>query len=227
MSTFEERLLSALKEEITTRTAEDEMTTVTPVRRGSRKRLAGMSAALAGAAAATAVVLLTGLTGSPAHAVTKAADGRVDVQINELSDPAGLQSELADAGVTAVVDYLPFGQTCKEPRGAHGASRGEFAASIRREGDGIAFTIEKGQVPAGQTLVLAFTKAEDGDDKPPVASRLEVVKGTVAPCKATSMPLPPAGDTMTGKQGDDERGLVTRTEAPGEDEGPSLDSTTE
>ncbi|TDC91283.1 hypothetical protein E1292_42815 [Nonomuraea deserti] len=203
------------------------MTTVTPVRRGSRKRLAGTSAALAGAAAAaTAVVMLTGLTGSPAHAVTKAADGRVNVQINELSDPAGLQSELADAGVTAVVDYLPFGQTCKEPRGAHGSLGGEFAASIRKEGDGIAFTIEKGQVPAGQTLVLAFTKAEDGDDRPPVASRLEVVKGAVAPCEATSMPLPPAGDTMTGKQRNDERGLVTRTEAPGKDQGPVLDSTT-
>ncbi|MFG1703880.1 hypothetical protein ACFLIM_11875 [Nonomuraea sp. M3C6] len=226
MSNFEDRLLGALKEEITMRTAEDKMTTVTPVQRGSRRRFVGLSAAVAGvAAAASAVVVLTGLTSSPAYAVTKGSDGAVSVRINEFSDPKGLESELAAAGVKAVVDYLPFGQTCKEPRGARGSVSGEFSVSIGTEGDGISFKIEKGQVPAGETLVLAFTKAEDGADKPPFSNSLQVVKGAVAPCEATSMPIPPADGkgTTDGKQ-DDGPGVQSKT--GGEDEGPSLNSET-
>ncbi|MGP3913970.1 hypothetical protein [Nonomuraea sp. 10N515B] len=210
MSNFEERLLSALKEEITTRTAEDRMTTtVTPVQRGSRRRFAGLSAAVAGlAAATTAVVLLTGIAGSPAYAVTKATDGSVDVHISAFTDPEGLEAELADAGVKAVVDYLPEGQTCKEPRGEQGSVSGPFAASVGSEGAGISFKIEKGKVPAGETLVLAVSKSRAGDDKPPFGMSVTVAKGAVADCEPTSMPVPPPG---TG----------------GKDEGPSLHQETE
>ncbi|TDE53134.1 hypothetical protein E1295_17240 [Nonomuraea mesophila] len=219
MNTFEERLLSALKEEIT-KTAEDTMTSVTPVRRGSRRRFFGLSAAVAGAAAATtAVVMLTGMTGSPAYAVTKAADGGVRVQINELVDPEGLQSELAGAGVKAVVDYLPFGQTCEGSRGRTGSTTGQLAVSVGKAGDGIAFTIERGQVPAGGTLVLSVTKAKEGDDQPPVATRLQVVQGSVAPCRATPMSIP-----SPGANEDEGPNLSTRTEGP--DAGPGLDHKT-
>ncbi|TMR97602.1 hypothetical protein [Nonomuraea basaltis] len=226
MSNFEERLLSALKEEITTRTAEDKMTTVTPVQRGSRRRFAGLSAAVAGvAAAATAVVVMTGIAGGPAYAVTKAADGGVSVQISSFTDPEGLESELADAGVKAVVDYLPFGQTCKEPRGRHGGASGQFTTSIGKDGDGISFKIEKGQVPAGETLVLAVTKSKDGDDKPPFATSLQLVNGAVAPCEATAMPQPPSGGGgTTEEKQDDGPGLNSKTE--GEDSGPSQDQVT-
>ncbi|WP_214104929.1 hypothetical protein [Acrocarpospora catenulata] len=199
------------------------MTTVTPIRRGSRRRVAGLSAAVAGvAAAATTVTLLTGITESPAYAVTKGSDGAVSVRINEFNDPEGLESELAAAGVDAVVDYLPFGQTCKGPRGAHGSTQGQFAVSIGSEGDGISFKIEKGQVPAGETLVLAVTKAENGADKPPLATSLEIVKGAVAPCEAISMPIPPAGGD--GKT-DNAPGVQSRID--GEDRAPSLNSVTE
>ncbi|MFI7636611.1 hypothetical protein [Nonomuraea sp. NPDC049400] len=216
MSNFEERLLSALKEEITTRKAEDGMTTtVTPVERGSRRRFVGLSAAVAGvAAAATAVVTLTGLTGSPAYAVTKGADGAVNVQISEFSDPEGLASELAGAGVRAVVDYLPEGQTCKEPRGERGSATGRFAASVGRSGNGISFKIEEGQVPAGETLVLAVSKSKEGDDKPPFAMSLSIVKGPVAPCEATSMPAPGSGDG----------GARVDTRTAGPDQGTSLNT---
>ncbi|MEO3806679.1 hypothetical protein [Nonomuraea sp. B10E8] len=226
MSTFEERLLSALKEEITTRTAEDEMTTVTPVRRSSRRRFFGLSAAVAGAAAATtAVVMLTGMTGSPAYAVTTAADGGVRVQINELTDPEGLQSELAGAGVKAVVDYLPFGQTCEGSRGQAGSVKGQLAVSVGKAGDGISFSIEKGQVPAGETLVLAVTKAREGDDKPPVATHLQVVRGSVVPCQATSMSIPSPGADDTGERGTNDTGR--NDTGTNEDEGPSLSTKTE
>ncbi|MGP3931446.1 twin-arginine translocation signal domain-containing protein [Nonomuraea sp. KM88] len=202
------------------------MTTVTPVRRSSRRRFIGLSAAVAGAAAATtAVLMLTGMTGGPAYAVTRAADGGVRVQINELTDPEGLQSELAGAGVKAVVDYLPFGQTCQGSRGRAGSVKGQLAVSIGRAGDGISFSIEKGQVPAGETLVLAVTKARDGDDKPPVATHLQVVRGSVAPCQATSMSIPSPGADDTSEQGTNDTG--TNDAGTDEDGGPSLSTKTE
>lgn len=199
------------------------MTTVTPVERGSRRRFAGLSAAVAGvAAAATAVVVLTGVAGSPAYAVTKGADGTVSVQINAFSDPEGLEAALADTGVKAVVDYLPEGQTCKGPRGQRGSMGGQFAASVGGDGNGITFKIEKGQVPAGETLVLAVSKSKNGDDKPPFGMSLDVVKGPVTDCEVTSMPQPSAD----GKGGaHHESGLSSET--GGEDTGPSLNQETE
>ncbi|MFI7230797.1 hypothetical protein ACIBO5_46980 [Nonomuraea angiospora] len=220
MSNFEERLLSALKEEITTRTAEDDVTTtVTPVRRGSRRRYVGLSAALAGvAAAATAtVVVLSGLGGSPAYAVTTGADGAITVRINKFDDPEGLRADLAEAGVTAVVDYLPEGQTCKEPRGANGNGPGEFSVSFGRSSGVTSFMIEKGEVPEGSTLVMAVSKSKAGDDQPPFGMSLTIVKGPVAPCEPTAMPGPGAQDGGGG----------LHTSTGDEGQGPSNDSATE
>ncbi|MET7328609.1 hypothetical protein [Nonomuraea sp. NPDC005650] len=202
-------------------------TTVTPDRRGgSRRRYVGLSAAVAGvAAAATAVVVLTGLTGSPAYAVTKGADGAVSVQINEFDDPKGLEAELGRAGVKAVVDYLPEGQTCKEPRGERGAGSGKFGGSIGNSGQGIVFKIEEGEVPAGSTLVLAVSKSRDGADKPPFGMSLTLVKGAVAPCEPTAMPGPGGQDGKAGSGFTDDGGAGFHTETEGEGQGPSHDST--
>ncbi|MEV5892713.1 hypothetical protein [Nonomuraea fuscirosea] len=221
MSNFEDRLLGALKEEITTRTAEDRMTTtVTPVRR-SRGRLVGLSAAVAGvAAAALAVVVLTGLTGGPAYAVTKDADGGVSVRINAFTDPEGLESELAGAGIKAVVDYLPEGRICKQPRGRNGAASGRLATGIGvgEGGSGITFTIEQGQVPEGATLVLAVSKSGAGDNLPPFATALEVVDGEVAPCEAISVQAPPPSDGRAP----DRQGDGPLTDSRTDDGGPGL-----
>ncbi|MBB6546044.1 hypothetical protein [Nonomuraea rubra] len=198
------------------------MTTVAPAR---RRRWVGAAAAVAGvAAAATAVVVATGLIGGPAYAVSKGADGGVGVEIHTFTDPDGLEAELARAGVKAVVDYLPQGQTCKQPRGTHGGRSGEFAASIGRKGDGIAFKIEKGQVPAGSTLVLTVSKSKDGDDRPPFATSLEIVQGAVSECEPTSTPLPGDGSGGTTEKQDQGPGLDSGTEQ--QDQGPSLESKT-
>ncbi|MGW4792567.1 hypothetical protein ACWEPC_09175 [Nonomuraea sp. NPDC004297] len=220
MNDFEDRLLAALKEDIATRTA-DGTTTPAPARTGfRRRRLAGLSAALAGVAAATvAVVVATGVAGSPAYAVSTGSGGEVSVRIHAFTDPEGLEAELAAAGIRAVVDYLPQGQTCRQPRGSHGAGSGKFTAGVGREGDGISFTIGKGQVPEGSTLVLAVSKSRDGDDRPPFATALEIVTGAVSECVPTPLPTPPPGGTSrkdsTGP-GDDS----------GTEQGPSLTSRT-
>ncbi|MGK5550022.1 hypothetical protein ACSNOI_00265 [Actinomadura kijaniata] len=187
---------------------------MTPVRR--TRRIVGLSAAAAGVAtAATAVVMLTGVTGSPAYAVSKGSDGTVDVRINSFVDPDGLESELAEAGIKSVVDYLPAGQTCKQPRGENGAADGKFAAGVGKAGDGIAFKIKKGRVPAGSTLVLAVTKSGDGDSAAPSTTSLQIVKGTVAPCEPTSAPAIPPADNGTGGTTDKR------------DNGPTVDDGTE
>ncbi|MFI9594230.1 hypothetical protein [Nonomuraea sp. NPDC052265] len=197
MNTFEERLLGALKEEMAAGTG----LVTTPVVRRPRRRVVGLAAAAAGVAVA-ATVAATGLFGGgPAYAVTGTADGGVAVEINAFRDPGGLASELAAAGVKAVVDYLPYGQTCKEPRGRHGGGEGRFEASIGRSGDGISFRIAKGQVPAGQTLVLAVTLDRSGPEAPPVSTSLQVVRGAVTPCEPAAMPLPPADDRNDDRSG--------------------------
>jgi len=86
--------------------------------RQRRRRARGMTAALAAAAAAAAAVTVTALpVGShpagpvasarlAAWTVTRKADGDINVTINELSDPAGLQSTLRADGVPASVTFL-------------------------------------------------------------------------------------------------------------------------
>ncbi|GAA1737022.1 hypothetical protein [Nonomuraea bangladeshensis] len=215
MSSFEERLLSALKSEITMRTADDMMTTTStpPALGGRRGRRLAVAVAGVGAAAAAAAALMVQ---APAYAVTEAPDGTVSVRISAFTDPGGLEAELARHGVKAVVDYLPEGRTCRPGRGRPGGPHGRFGSAIRRDGDGISFSITEGQVPAGSTLVLAVTKGPDGDRDLPSATSLQVVEGEVAPCAATSLPLPSSGSggTEEGKK-DDGPGFTTR-----EDGGP-------
>ncbi|WP_157594553.1 hypothetical protein [Streptosporangium amethystogenes] len=196
----------------------------TPVRRGPDRRFLSLSAAVAGAAAAATVALTLFVgAGTPAYAVDKGADGSVEVRINEFRDPGELQAELAGAGVRAVVDYLPAGQTCRPSRGEPAGAGGQMQVGIGKEGKGIAFKIEKGQVGADQTLVLAITVDQAGADRPPMATSLQVVKGTVAPCEATPLPLPT--DSSTGENKGEE-GPGHHTESGGKDGGPSLNTST-
>ncbi|MBG0831919.1 hypothetical protein HS041_29860 [Planomonospora sp. ID67723] len=225
MSNFEERLLMALKEEITTGTAEERMAITTPVRRRSGRRVAGLAAALAGAAAATAVaVTLFSGAGSPAFAVTKGAGGSVDVWIKEFRDSAELEAKLAEEGITAQVDYLPGDQICEAPRdGRSGGGRaGEPVESkIGRDGRGIFFQLKPGQITTGETLVLRVSFDHAHPDQPPTATSLQVTEGEVEPCKAVPMPEPngpgPAAPEPTGP-------ATTEKSGTGEDEGPGLDS---
>jgi hypothetical protein len=94
MMTFEERLLVELRHEVTAR---PEPTTP---RRG---RLIALGATALAAIAAAIAVALGG--GSAAYAVEPGANGQVTVKIHDLTDAAGLQQKLRDAGVPAVVNY--------------------------------------------------------------------------------------------------------------------------
>ena len=133
MSNFEERLLNELRDVVAAGPVDRGQRR--PVWRGPRLVLAGGLAALLAAAAGAGVFLLTAGT-QAAYAVTRNADGTITVEIDSLTDAAGLEAKLRAAGVSAVVEYLPAGKMCKRPRpGAgprHRLGQGRRACLRRR-----------------------------------------------------------------------------------------------
>ena len=195
MSTFEERLLVELRSLV-----------AAPPAGGGRRRalwrrprvvVAGGLAAAAAAVVAGVLVFSTGT--QAAYAVTKNADGTVTVEIDSLTDAAGLQAKLQEAGVNAVVEYLPEGKICRQPwytpagRGAEGA---EQTSSVQNMSDGtIRFTIGRDR-PAGSTLVIT-TQTGPGNL---TALGLGYAQGDVPACQVVDAPAaggplggPPAG----------------------------------
>ncbi|GIH78709.1 hypothetical protein Plo01_51380 [Planobispora longispora] len=188
----------------------------------------GLAAALTGVAAATTVAVTLFSAGStPAFAVTKAADGSVDVWIKEFREPEELEAKLAEEGVKAQVDYLPGDQTCEEPRNGRsqaGRAGEPMESKIGKDGKGISFQLKPGQITADETLVLRVSFDHAHPDQPPTATSLQIVEGEVEPCTAVPLPEPngprPAGPEPTGP-------VTTEkfdTGGPGKDEGPSLDT---
>jgi hypothetical protein len=182
VSNFEERLLVELRSVVS----------AAPVERGPRglrrRRLAlagGVAAVVAAAAIAGAFFFSSGT--QAAYAVTANADGSVTVEIDSLTDAAGLQAKLQAAGVNAVVEYLPVGKMCKQPwftpAGA-AAAGGTQKSEVGRTGDGAtSFTIS-GDRPAGTTLVIT-TQTGPGNEQ---ALGIGWAKGDVPPCQVVDAP---------------------------------------
>lgn len=184
MSNFEERLLHELQSVVT----------ASPVDRGQRRPLwrgprlvvaVGLAVVL-GAAAGAGVFLLA--AGAPAaYAVTRNADGTISVEIDSLTDAAGLQARLQAAGVNAVVEYLPAGKMCQQPwftPAGRGTNHGLQQSGVGRAGDGaIRFTIS-GDHPAGATLVVT-TQTGPGNEQ---ALGLAWAEGEVPPCRVVDAP---------------------------------------
>jgi hypothetical protein len=160
--TFEDRLLLELKQHVADRPAP------APRRVG---RIAIPSAVLAAIAAAAVLIVSAG--GESAYAVESQADGTISVTINDLSDAAGLEAKLREAGVPADVDYAEHIAACKLVPGEQTAAAGSDAGpsfspqgeapppgaaramtlSIRSDKDGsTTFSIDPGLIQAGQSL---------------------------------------------------------------------------
>ena len=118
---------------------------------------------------------------APAYAVQPHGDGSVTVTINGLRDADGLERALRDEGVRAVVDYLPAGATCAPGR-FRPAAAGEAGRSQLRQGaDGsVSFTIDRGTVAPGATLVIESS----GGDGGPTTMSIAVADGDVGPCRS-------------------------------------------
>ncbi|KUN24005.1 hypothetical protein AQJ23_20615 [Streptomyces antibioticus] len=190
--TFEDRLLAELRREIALRaddgTAEAAPTSVE--RRRFRARTAFTAprlalVALACAAAASAAVLMPGSPAeSPAYAVVSHADGSLTVTMNEFglggTLPDGLVERLKVHGIHVIVDDLPNGYECTEPRGKGVPSRSDqspgWVFDLRR-GDSLAVTKMGQRQPDGSFL--------------PVTG-LGFFRGEVAPCNPVPAPPHPA-----------------------------------
>ncbi|MFI9597514.1 hypothetical protein [Nonomuraea sp. NPDC052265] len=84
--------------------------------------------------------MITG-TEPPAHAVTTSPDGTVEVTVNELSDPAGLEAKLGAVGIKADVTFLAPATRCAAPRftgvdRAYGGEPAQSASELRSLVDG-------------------------------------------------------------------------------------------
>lgn len=184
MSNFEERLLVELKTMVAAEPAERGQRRAVRPRR--RLALAGGLAAVVVAAAVTAGAFFLSTGMQAAYAVTKHADGSVTVEIDSLTDAAGLQAKLEAAGVNAVVEYLPAGKMCRQPWFTPaGHVAGEMQqSSVGSTGDGSTrFTIS-GDRPAGTTLVIT-TQTGPGREQ---ALGMAYAKGDVPPCDVVDAP---------------------------------------
>jgi hypothetical protein len=180
VSNFEERLLVELRKAVSAEPAERGRR-----RPGRRFALAGGLAAVAAAAVAAGVLVLSAGT-QAAYAVTKNADGTVTVEIDSLSDAAGLQAELQAAGVNAVVEYLPPGKMCKQPWFTplgHPLAGTTQSGVEHLSGGGARFTLGA-NIPDDATVVVQ-TQTGPGNE---TALGIGWAQGGVPPCQVVDAP---------------------------------------
>ena len=118
-SHFEDRLLEQLRHVV----AEQPIPSQASPPRRSHRRLVLAAAGCATALAAVAVVAGGGDTTTSAYAVEAQPNGAVEVSINELDDPSGLQNSLEDNGIPATVDFDSANQACAAPPSQGGAGK--------------------------------------------------------------------------------------------------------
>ncbi len=109
--TFEDKLLAELKHQIT----EDEPVGVRPRWKLRAALTVGVAAVLATALAVFMPTIGGKGSGNKAYAVTEADDGKVTIDILDISDAAGLERRIEEHGIEASVHYLPQDKLCAPP----------------------------------------------------------------------------------------------------------------
>jgi hypothetical protein len=176
---FEERLLTQLKEEITE---------VAAPALPARRRLVPVLAAAAGlVAVAVGAAAAIGVFSSPAYAVDREPDGSIRISIREYTDPKGLERKLNGFGVSAVIDYVPSGMRCKEPRARYAPDEPDLlsADDTTRSDEQAAWLLHPEKIGPGQTLVYTVWLYDDGTNSSTVG-RWRLAIGAVAPCELQS-----------------------------------------
>ncbi|WP_431934055.1 hypothetical protein [Nonomuraea jabiensis] len=170
-ASFRDKLLEELRAEAATVSWE-----TPPARRLARHLVtaAGLAAAVA---AAVAVPLMSD---APAFAVVKNPDGTVTVRINEFVRPKDLEKRLREEGVPAVIDYVPYGQTCRQPRGRNVPQPDRMP--LRPAEDSRDFSIDPKDFGPDDTLVVQMHSA-NGDLTKSNGGSVSVIRGPVAPCE--------------------------------------------
>jgi len=195
---FEERLLEELRSLVVARTSsapeQPRATRRAWVASRPRRRLvvAGSIAAVLAVATGAGVPLFAG-GASPAYAVSTNDDGTVTVVIKSLSDAAGLQANLRDAGIHAVVQYLPPGKACKQPwfTPAPPGNESPMMGGVEHlSDDSTRFTISD-NLPADETLVIMTQVGPEpngSEAEGPTSLAIALAKGPVKECEMVDAP---------------------------------------
>jgi hypothetical protein len=185
MSKFEDQLFADLMSE---HGGELAATRRPPVARRSTARQVLVAAGTVGVAGAVGLGVTTLMSGTPAYAVTRAADGTVTVSLRDISGVTGANAELRKLGVPAVA--VPMTEDCTATVVPDGRSvrSGAVTASNDNSGSGaVSFPVDS--IPAGDTLVLA---AQVSDRQ--VSLALITVRGDAPTCvPANALPVPAPG----------------------------------
>lgn len=198
LAPYEEHLLAELREVITRRT----VPTGAPGRIGAvrrpRLRVAiGIGAAAALALAATiAGPFLFGAEDRPAYAVERNPDGSIRVYIREYRDAKGLEARLHQLGVPAVVDYVPNGQQCREPRATYvpddQVPPGLITGLSPGDPEGGYWKLHPDLIGQGRTFVYTTTIIGDpGDREWSARAAWKLAIGPVAACEPVPGPVLP------------------------------------
>ncbi|MEV4455534.1 hypothetical protein [Microbispora sp. NPDC049633] len=137
-------------------------------RRGPRRLALGLAAAAVAAAGIVVgpSLLHDGALTTPSYAVAKDSHGVVWVRVHDFRDVAGLAKQLRDLGVPAVVDYVPAGKKCREPRATHveDIPRGIYDPPTNLPGAkyGWQMRIDTRLFKPGQTFVWTLTALPGG-----------------------------------------------------------------
>lgn len=194
LAPYEARLLVELRSVVSERAASTPaLTRARAVR--PRTRIAvglGAAAALAVAAGIGAPALL-GAGDRPAYAAERDPDGSIRIHIHEYRDAEGLQARLRHLGVAAVVDYVPNGRQCREPRATYmpdDQMPPELLTSLPpRDGEAANWRLRPDLIGAGQTFVYTTTIIGDPDDDEWMAkAHVELATGPVAACELVPGP---------------------------------------
>ncbi|WP_329086318.1 MULTISPECIES: hypothetical protein [unclassified Streptosporangium] len=156
--------------------------------------LSGRRLALGGAVAVMAVVaslVAPTLIGSavPAYAVIKNPDGTITIEFRDrfyIKDfHKRLQEDLRAFGVPTVVDLLPTGKMCKEPRARYWPEKENRALTEwHSRPDVLSFTLHRDRIKSGQTLVVTFAGSFDTEG----GWDFKVAEGPVATCLPVNDP---------------------------------------
>ncbi|GAB3476395.1 hypothetical protein [Amycolatopsis cihanbeyliensis] len=197
---FEDRLLVSLKQVVAERAAEvPEAAGAAPARRGPRVAIASGVAACGAAGAVVLPLALGG--GSAAFAVEKEQDGTVRVEINDLRDAEELEAELGEHGINAVIDYLPEGKMCRQPRFPDTGPDMGGATALRVEGNSAVFTLRPADFRGDRALVLSTAGNRDV-----TGIQLATATVPVPPCEPVDrdevLPPAPAGEGGVSHGGD-------------------------
>jgi hypothetical protein len=167
---FEDRLLEQLRRYVAEQPAPAPAGAAQRPPRRTRLALAGVGVA---AATAVAIVATSSDVTPTAYAVQPRSDGSVSVKISSLSDAAGLQRSLREAGVPAVVSFAPA-TACAGPGAGDGvtSSRGPEAGASSSGAAGVARRSRGASGGAGATpshATRGAIGAETGEAGPSVS----------------------------------------------------------